>query len=62
MGDDGKAGQLGQNRALLWLAVRHLAKDPKANLAIMGDFNEGEPVGSDTQAPARHSRFRGQLG
>jgi hypothetical protein len=27
-------------------AMRHLAKDLKANLVIMGDFNEGHPVGN----------------
>jgi len=26
--------------------MRHLAKDLKANLVIMGDFNEGHPVGN----------------
>jgi hypothetical protein len=29
-----------------------LSGDPKANLAILGDFNEGEPVGSDSRALA----------
>jgi hypothetical protein len=52
MGDDGKAKQLGQNRALLRWAMWHLSSDLKANLAIMGDFNEGQPVGSDHQALA----------
>lgn len=32
--------------------MRHLAKDPKANVIIMGDFNEGKPVGSPEQALA----------
>jgi hypothetical protein len=52
MGGDGKAKQLEQNRALLRWAMRHLAKNPKSNLAVMGDFNEGHPVGSDDQALA----------
>ena len=37
-------------RALLKWAMRHLSGDPKANLVILGDFNEGKPVGSDSQA------------
>jgi hypothetical protein len=52
IGGDGKAKQLEQNRALLRWAMRPLAKNPKANLAVMGDFNEGHPVGSDDQALA----------
>lgn len=32
--------------------MRHLSGDPKANLVILGDFNEGQPVGSDYQALA----------
>jgi hypothetical protein len=52
MGEDGKAKQLEQNRALLQWAMRHLAKNPKSNLAVMGDFNEGEPPGSSSQALA----------
>ena len=28
----------------------HLSGDPKANLVILGDFHEGHPVGSDSQA------------
>jgi endonuclease/exonuclease/phosphatase family metal-dependent hydrolase len=36
--------------ALLRWAMRHLSGDPKANLVIMGDFNEGQPIGSDSQA------------
>jgi hypothetical protein len=27
-------------------------QEPKANLVVIGDFNEGEPVGSDSQALA----------
>lgn len=46
---DGDEKQKGQNRALLRWAMRHLAKDPKANIIIMGDFNEGNPVGSREQ-------------
>jgi hypothetical protein len=30
--------------------MRHLAKKPQANLVIIGDFNESQPVGSDAQA------------
>ena len=30
--------------------MRHLSGDPKANLVILGDFNEGHSVGSDSQA------------
>ncbi len=50
IGDDGVEKQRNQCRALLRWAMRHLASDPKANLVIMGDFNEGHPVGSDKQA------------
>src|SRR5881394_247834 len=50
IGDDGVEKQRNQRRALLRWAMRHLASDPKANLVIMGDFNEGHPVGSDGQA------------
>lgn len=32
--------------------MRHLAKDPKANLVILGDFNEGSPVGDKSQSLA----------
>ena len=28
----------------------HSSRNPKANLVILGDFNEGHPVGSDSQA------------
>ncbi len=52
VGGDGKAKQLEQNRALLRWTMRHLAKNPKSNLAVMGDFNEGEPPGSPDQALA----------
>jgi len=52
IGDDGVEKQRNQCRALLRWAMRHLASDPKANLVIMGDFNEGHPVGSDKQALA----------
>jgi endonuclease/exonuclease/phosphatase family metal-dependent hydrolase len=46
---DGDEKQKDQNRALLRWAMRHLAKNPKANLIIMGDFNEGMLVGSPEQ-------------
>lgn len=46
---DGDERQNAQNRALLRWAMRHLAKNPKANVMIMGDFNEGKPVGSPDQ-------------
>lgn len=45
MGDDGAAKQKDQNRALLRWVMRHLAQNPKANLAILGDFNEGTSSG-----------------
>ncbi len=32
------------------VGLRHLSGDPKANLGIMGDFNEGHTVGSQEQA------------
>lgn len=50
IGEDGVDKQRNQCRALLRWAMRHMAKDPKANLIIMGDFNEGHPVGSSSQA------------
>jgi endonuclease/exonuclease/phosphatase family metal-dependent hydrolase len=50
IGSDGVEKQRNQCRALLKWAMRHLSGDPKANLVILGDFNEGHPVGSDSQA------------
>ena len=50
IGNDGIEKQKNQSRALLKWAMRHLSGDPKANLVILGDFNEGKPVGSDSQA------------
>ena len=50
IGSDGAEKQKDQCRALLRWAMRHLAKNPQANLVIMGDFNEGKPVGSEAQA------------
>lgn len=44
--------QRDQNRALLRWSMRHLAKDPIAHVVIMGDFNEGKPVGSPDQSLA----------
>jgi endonuclease/exonuclease/phosphatase family metal-dependent hydrolase len=44
--------QRDQNRALLRWSMRHLASNPTANLVIMGDFNEGKPVGSPEQSMA----------
>jgi hypothetical protein len=52
IGSDGIQKQKNQCRALLRWAMRHLASDPKANLVVLGDFNEGKPVGSDEQALA----------
>ena len=52
IGSDGIEKQKNQCRALLKWAMRHLSGDPKANLVILGDFNEGHPVGSDEQALA----------
>ena len=50
IGADGEKKQKEQCRALLRWAMRHLATDPKANLAILGDFNEGQPVGDKDSA------------
>ncbi|MHC1768793.1 MAG: hypothetical protein AB9869_31675 [Verrucomicrobiia bacterium] len=44
--------QRDQNRALLRWSMRHLAKNPTAHVVIMGDFNEGKPVGSPDQSLA----------
>ena len=52
IGADGIEKQKDQCRALLRWAMRHLAGNPKANLVILGDFNEGQPVGSDRQSLA----------
>jgi endonuclease/exonuclease/phosphatase family metal-dependent hydrolase len=52
IGDGGVEKQRDQCRALLRWAMRHLSGDPKANLVILGDFNEGHPVGSEDQALA----------
>jgi endonuclease/exonuclease/phosphatase family metal-dependent hydrolase len=46
---DGIEKQENRCRALLKWAMRHLSGDPKANLIILGDFNDGHPVGSDSQ-------------
>jgi endonuclease/exonuclease/phosphatase family metal-dependent hydrolase len=48
-GADGSEKQKEQNRALLRWTMRHLAQNPKANVMILGDFNEGKPVGSPEQ-------------
>ena len=40
--DAGADKQVEQNRALLRWAMRHLATRPKANLVILGDFNEAQ--------------------
>ena len=37
---------------LMKWAMRHLSGDPKADMVITGDFNEGHPVGADAQALA----------
>jgi two-component system chemotaxis response regulator CheB len=47
---DGIEKQKSQCRALLRWAMRHLSGDLKANVVILGDFNEGHPIGSDSQA------------
>lgn len=52
IGADGIAKQNEQNLALLRWSMRHLAKDPAANLIIVGDFNEGSAVGSPSQSLA----------
>ncbi|HWH68476.1 MAG TPA: hypothetical protein VNT26_03785 [Candidatus Sulfotelmatobacter sp.] len=44
--------QRDQCRALLRWSMRHLAINPQANLVILGDFNEGKPVGSPDQSLA----------
>lgn len=49
-GEEGESKQKEQNRALLRWSMRHLAKKPAANLIMMGDFNEGHPVGSAAQS------------
>jgi hypothetical protein len=50
MGNGGIEKQRSQCRALLRWAMRHLSSNPRANLVIMGDFNEGQPVGNSDQA------------
>ena len=52
IGADGHEKQVEQCRALVRWAMRHLAKNPKANLVVLGDFNEGKPVGRADQALA----------
>lgn len=52
IGADGEKKQADQCRALLRWSMRHLATDPKANLVILGDFNEGQVVGSQDGAVA----------
>lgn len=52
MGNAGAEKQVEQNRALLRWAMRHLSKNPKANLVILGDFNEARPAGSREQSLA----------
>ena len=46
------AKQRDQNRALLRWSMRHLAGKPKANVVILGDFNEGKPPGRPDQSLA----------
>jgi hypothetical protein len=46
------ARQQDQNRALLRWAMRHLAGNPKANVVILGDFNEGKRPGTPDQSLA----------
>ena len=45
----GILAQKNQNGAILRWSMRHLSKNAKANLVILGDFNEGHPVGSKEQ-------------
>ena len=52
MGNDGVEKQVEQNRALMRWAMGHLAKNPKANVVILGDFNEAKHVGDPNQALA----------
>ena len=52
IGAEGHEKQVEQCRALLRWGMRHLATDPKANLVILGDFNEGKPVGRADQSLA----------
>jgi len=52
IGGAGTDKQTEQNRALQRWAMRHLAGNPKSNLVILGDFNEGRPVGSPEQSLA----------
>jgi len=47
---DGVEKQKEQRRVLVRWAMWHLSGAPKTNLVIMGDFNEGHPVGGDGQA------------
>lgn len=50
MGNGGAEKQREQCQALLRWTMRHLAKNPTANVVILGDFNESHPVGSPEQA------------
>ena len=50
IGADGVEKQRNQCRALLRWSMRHLSGNPKANVVILGDFNEGRPVGHEEQA------------
>jgi len=52
MDNGGAEKQIDQNRALMRWAMGHLAKNPKANLIILGDFNEAKKVGDPKQALA----------
>ena len=52
IGAEGSEKQKEQNRALLKWALRHLAKNPQANVIILGDFNEVHPVGNPDQSVA----------
>ena len=51
IGNDGVEEQRNQCRALLRWAMRHLSSDSKANVVIMGDFNELCVVESATKMP-----------
>ena len=52
IGNGGAEKQINQCRALLRWAMRHLTANPRANIVVLGDTNEGHPVGSPKQSLA----------
>ena len=56
IGDGGVEKQRDQCRALLRWAMRHLSGDPKANLVILGDFNEGPAIKLGTRLTPCYGR------